>query len=161
MQPITIIVELTYFNCNIYQSCFFSAFLTLSFILLHTFWGVIFFNGLDKKQYYMVALVVGSHMLLSCLVSQDQNNMKRHYQYTCIFTSLSIFPFSSEEQLQINEKFDNLTIDKLRTVHQFLLQNNVIEMYLEYFKNLIHCQTNLTQIIGHFFLQFVTFVMSS
>lgn len=54
-----------------------TAFLTLSFILLHTFWGVIFFNGLDKKQYYMVALVVGSHMLLSCLTLLNQRTSSR------------------------------------------------------------------------------------
>ncbi|XP_046371674.1 gamma-secretase subunit Aph-1-like [Haliotis cracherodii] len=44
-----------------------SAFLTLCFILLHTFWGVIFFHALDKKQYVVVAGVVASHMLVSCL----------------------------------------------------------------------------------------------
>lgn len=54
-----------------------TAFLTLSFILLHTFWGVIFFHGLDKKQYYMVALVVGSHMLLSCLTLLNQRTSSR------------------------------------------------------------------------------------
>ncbi|KAK7098121.1 gamma-secretase subunit Aph-1-like [Littorina saxatilis] len=44
-----------------------SAFLTLCFILLHTFWGILFFNGLDKKRYWMIAYVVGTHMLVSCL----------------------------------------------------------------------------------------------
>ena len=45
-----------------------AAFLTLCFILHHTFWGVLFFNGLDKKRYWMVAYVVLTHMFVSCLV---------------------------------------------------------------------------------------------
>ena len=45
-----------------------AAFLTLCFILLHTFWGVLFFNAMDKKRYWMIAYVVGTHMLVSCLV---------------------------------------------------------------------------------------------
>ncbi|ESO95350.1 hypothetical protein LOTGIDRAFT_116865 [Lottia gigantea] len=50
-----------------------SAFLTLCFILLHTFWGVIFFNALDRKRYIFVAGVVASHMLVSCLVKFHTN----------------------------------------------------------------------------------------
>lgn len=49
-----------------------SAFLTLCFILLHTFWGVLFYNGLDKKRYWMVAYVVVTHMLVSCLTLLNQ-----------------------------------------------------------------------------------------
>ncbi|XP_025114964.1 gamma-secretase subunit Aph-1-like [Pomacea canaliculata] len=49
-----------------------SAFLTMCFILLHTFWGVIFFNGLDKGSYWMVAYVFGTHMLVSCLSLLNQ-----------------------------------------------------------------------------------------
>jgi len=45
------------------------AVLTLCFILLHTCWGVVFFNGLEKKRYYQVVIVLLSHMLISCLVS--------------------------------------------------------------------------------------------
>ena len=45
-----------------------AAFLTLCFILLHTFWGVLFFNAMDKKRYWMIAYVVSTHMLVSCLV---------------------------------------------------------------------------------------------
>lgn len=44
-----------------------SAFLTLCFILLHTFWSVVFFHSLDKKNYLGVILVISSHMIVSCL----------------------------------------------------------------------------------------------
>ena len=44
-----------------------SAFLTNCFILLHTFWGVVFFNGLDHKKWSSVAAVVACHMLVSSL----------------------------------------------------------------------------------------------
>lgn len=42
-----------------------SAAISLCFILLHTFWGVIFFNALDNKNYFNIALVVVSHLLVS------------------------------------------------------------------------------------------------
>lgn len=51
-----------------------SAFLTLCFVLLHTFWGIIFFNALDKKKYWFVGIVVGSHMLVSCLSLLNQRS---------------------------------------------------------------------------------------
>lgn len=44
-----------------------SASTALCFILLHTFWGIIFFSAADKKDYKLIAYVVGSHMLVSCL----------------------------------------------------------------------------------------------
>ncbi|XP_055996428.1 gamma-secretase subunit Aph-1-like isoform X1 [Ostrea edulis] len=62
-----------------------TAFLTLSFVLLHTFWGIIFFNGMDKKQYYMVLIVLGTHMLASCLVSECMFIRSRESPGTCIY----------------------------------------------------------------------------
>lgn len=44
-----------------------SAFTTLAFILLHTFWGVIFFHALDYWNYWKAILVVCIHLTLSCL----------------------------------------------------------------------------------------------
>ncbi|XP_078037823.1 gamma-secretase subunit Aph-1 [Augochlora pura] len=42
-----------------------SAATTLCFILLHTFWGVIFFSALDRKNWGQIIWVVGSHMFVS------------------------------------------------------------------------------------------------
>ncbi|XP_052802420.1 gamma-secretase subunit Aph-1-like isoform X2 [Mya arenaria] len=58
-----------------------SAFLTLCIILLHTFWGVIFFNALDTKQYINLAIVVASHMLVSCLTLLNQKSSSADSRY--------------------------------------------------------------------------------
>ncbi|KAI1306511.1 Gamma-secretase subunit Aph-1 [Halotydeus destructor] len=44
-----------------------SAFTTLAFILLHTGWGVIFYQALDAKNYPLVSYVVLSHLAVSCI----------------------------------------------------------------------------------------------
>lgn len=44
-----------------------SASTTLAFILLHTFWGVIFFAGFDNKNRGQLTWVVGSHLVASNL----------------------------------------------------------------------------------------------
>lgn len=44
-----------------------SAFLTNCMVLLHTFWGIIFFEGLDYKKWINVAAVFFSHLLVSGL----------------------------------------------------------------------------------------------
>jgi anterior pharynx defective protein 1 len=51
-----------------------SAYTTLAFILLHTFWGVIFFQALDARNYILVGYVVATHLTVSCLslVNQDR-----------------------------------------------------------------------------------------
>jgi gamma-secretase subunit APH-1 len=52
-----------------------SAAQTLCFILLHTFWSVIFFNALDTKKHGLVAYVVISHLLISCLTLANSKEM--------------------------------------------------------------------------------------
>ncbi|OXU26351.1 hypothetical protein TSAR_015253 [Trichomalopsis sarcophagae] len=44
-----------------------SAATTLCFILLHTFWGVIFFSALDNKNWFQITWVVGSHLFASAM----------------------------------------------------------------------------------------------
>ncbi|XP_022901863.1 gamma-secretase subunit Aph-1 [Onthophagus taurus] len=44
-----------------------SAATSLCFILLHTFWGVIFFSALDNSNKFQVIYVVLSHMFVSCI----------------------------------------------------------------------------------------------
>lgn len=51
-----------------------SAFTTLCFVMLHTFWGIVFCVGLDKKQYLNPSLVVLSHMLVSCLTLLNERD---------------------------------------------------------------------------------------
>jgi len=44
-----------------------SALLTLCFVLLHTFWGIIYFDGCRYRRYYQPIIVIVLHMALSCL----------------------------------------------------------------------------------------------
>lgn len=44
-----------------------SAATTLCFILLHTFWGVIFFSALDNKNSFQITWVIASHLFASCM----------------------------------------------------------------------------------------------
>lgn len=50
-----------------------SAFMTLAFVLMHTFWGVIFFQSLDHRKYHLTALVVLSHLFVSCMSLVNQS----------------------------------------------------------------------------------------
>uniref|UniRef100_H3AQN1 Gamma-secretase subunit APH-1 n=1 Tax=Latimeria chalumnae TaxID=7897 RepID=H3AQN1_LATCH len=44
-----------------------SAFMTLVVILLNTFWGVVFFHGCERQQWWDVLTVVATHLLVSGL----------------------------------------------------------------------------------------------
>ncbi|KAG5891059.1 hypothetical protein JTB14_005696 [Gonioctena quinquepunctata] len=44
-----------------------SSAISLCFILLHTFWSVIFFNAFDNKNIIQILFVILSHLLVSCL----------------------------------------------------------------------------------------------
>lgn len=44
-----------------------SSAITLCFILLHTFWGVIYFNAWDNMNKLQIGYVVASHLIASCL----------------------------------------------------------------------------------------------
>ncbi|XP_034956758.1 gamma-secretase subunit Aph-1b [Zootoca vivipara] len=44
-----------------------SAFMTLVLVLLHTFWGIIFFHGCETKQWWEVGAVVLTHLIVSGL----------------------------------------------------------------------------------------------
>lgn len=45
-----------------------TAFLTMALVLLHTFWGIIFFDACERRRTRGLGLVVGSHLLTSGLV---------------------------------------------------------------------------------------------
>ncbi|KAG0720592.1 Gamma-secretase subunit Aph-1 [Chionoecetes opilio] len=44
-----------------------SAVTSLAFILLHVFWGILFFNALHRRNYLQLAYVVLCHLLASCI----------------------------------------------------------------------------------------------
>uniref|UniRef100_A0A8C8YL56 Gamma-secretase subunit APH-1 n=1 Tax=Prolemur simus TaxID=1328070 RepID=A0A8C8YL56_PROSS len=41
------------------------AFMTLVIILLHVFWGIVFFDGCEKKNWYILLIVLLTHLLVS------------------------------------------------------------------------------------------------
>uniref|UniRef100_A0A8C0C4H5 Gamma-secretase subunit APH-1 n=1 Tax=Balaenoptera musculus TaxID=9771 RepID=A0A8C0C4H5_BALMU len=43
------------------------AFMTLVIILLHMFWGIVFFDGCEKKKWYTLLAVLLTHLLVSAL----------------------------------------------------------------------------------------------
>lgn len=53
-----------------------SSIATLAFILLHTFWGVILYQSLDKKEYQKVLAVVLCHLGVSYLSLLNQNGLQ-------------------------------------------------------------------------------------
>lgn len=44
-----------------------SAFMTLVIILLHMFWGIVFFDGCEKRKWYALLVVLLTHLLVSAL----------------------------------------------------------------------------------------------
>ncbi|XP_076048444.1 gamma-secretase subunit Aph-1 [Oratosquilla oratoria] len=44
-----------------------STVISLAFILLHIFWGILFFNALHRRNYLQLAYVVLCHLLASCI----------------------------------------------------------------------------------------------
>ena len=85
----------------------------MAFIFLHTFWGVILFNALDKKIYWQVVVVFVSHMLVSCLVSRMSaaqcHKLSLFYPFT-LYANFGLFQFSSKY------KYDFKSMDKWGTI---------------------------------------------
>ena len=63
-----------------------SAATTLCFVLLHTFWGIIFFSALDTQNWFQIVWVVGSHMFASCITLLNTHN----HQVASLFTVYSV-----------------------------------------------------------------------
>lgn len=68
-----------------------SAYTTLAFVLMHTFWGVIFFQSLDHRKYRLTAYVVLSHLFVSCMSLVNQSGM----QWLSLLSAYSIVAASA------------------------------------------------------------------
>ncbi|XP_040825587.1 gamma-secretase subunit APH-1B isoform X1 [Ochotona curzoniae] len=51
-----------------------SAFMTLVIVLLHVFWGIVFFDGCEKKKWYVILIIFLTHLLVSA-----QTFLSPHY----------------------------------------------------------------------------------
>ncbi|KAG7270085.1 hypothetical protein CRUP_020354 [Coryphaenoides rupestris] len=47
------------------------AFMTMAIILLHMFWGVVFFDACEKRRWWCLVVVIASHLLVSCVTFQN------------------------------------------------------------------------------------------
>uniref|UniRef100_A0A3Q2P883 Gamma-secretase subunit APH-1 n=1 Tax=Fundulus heteroclitus TaxID=8078 RepID=A0A3Q2P883_FUNHE len=70
-----------------------SAFMTMAIILLHMFWGVIFFDGCEKRRWFVVAAVVVSHLVVSCLTFQNPQYVSSLVPTYIIMLSMGIWAF--------------------------------------------------------------------
>ena len=65
-----------------------SAVLCLGTILLHTFWGVITFDALNRRKWLNLAFVWASHFIVSCLVKQFRIPLWIEFQELLFFQTL-------------------------------------------------------------------------
>lgn len=70
-----------------------AAFLTAAIILLHTFWGVVFFDACERKRYWTLGLVVGSHLLISGLVSWGQGPELERKEFNGEWDGGELYPY--------------------------------------------------------------------
>ncbi|MBN3277321.1 APH1B secretase, partial [Polyodon spathula] len=96
-----------------------SAFMTMAIILLHMFWGVVFFDACEKKRWWAVLIVVLSHLLVSCLSflnPQYEGSLIPAYIVMCV---MGMWAFSSA-----GGSFRNLKLCLTCKDKDFLLANH-------------------------------------
>ncbi|XP_018333942.1 gamma-secretase subunit Aph-1 [Agrilus planipennis] len=71
-----------------------SAAMALCFILLHTFWNVIFFNALDNGNKPNLLIVFTSHMLVSCITLLNRYQMYSATLVIAYLVLISIMAFA-------------------------------------------------------------------
>lgn len=71
----------------------------MAIILLHMFWGVVFFDACEKQRWWAVAAVVISHLVVSCLVSVgDVKDNEGGGQFTVKYKLVLLAKFCSSNQ---------------------------------------------------------------
>lgn len=71
-----------------------SAFMTLAVILLHMFWGVVFFDSCERKRWASLGAVVCSHLLVSCVTfvnPQYEGSLLPTYMVVCVMAVWAFF----------------------------------------------------------------------
>uniref|UniRef100_A0A8C3TGT3 Gamma-secretase subunit APH-1 n=1 Tax=Chelydra serpentina TaxID=8475 RepID=A0A8C3TGT3_CHESE len=71
-----------------------SAFMTLAIVLLHIFWGIVFFDACEKKKWWALALVILSHLLVSGLTflnPQYEGNLVPSYVIMMLMGTWAFF----------------------------------------------------------------------
>ncbi|XP_071794912.1 gamma-secretase subunit Aph-1-like [Asterias amurensis] len=84
-----------------------SAFLTMAMVLLHIIWNVLFFHGCETKKYYINAIVVASHFLISELTLLNEQQL---YAVTLPVAFLVLLVLSSWAFLIVGGSFSSVCI---------------------------------------------------
>uniref|UniRef100_A0A8D3DJB0 Gamma-secretase subunit APH-1 n=1 Tax=Scophthalmus maximus TaxID=52904 RepID=A0A8D3DJB0_SCOMX len=72
-----------------------SAFMTMAIILLHMFWGVVFFDACEKQRWWAVGAVVASHLVVSCLTFQNPEYVNSLVPTYVILLLMGVWAFYS------------------------------------------------------------------
>ncbi|KAA0703633.1 Gamma-secretase subunit [Triplophysa tibetana] len=84
-----------------------SALMTLALTLLHTFWGVVFFDGCEKSRWWVIALVVCLHLLVAGLAA-CQFEFFSVYTHSDALVALAYDVFSAALQSSKSSRPDQL-----------------------------------------------------
>ncbi|XP_051507444.1 gamma-secretase subunit Aph-1b-like [Myxocyprinus asiaticus] len=96
-----------------------SAFMTLAIILLHMFWGVVFFEACETQRWWALGVVVISHLLVSCLTFVNPN-----YQGSLIPTYIILSVMAVWAYLCAGGSLRNLKLCLTCKDKDFLLANH-------------------------------------
>lgn len=96
-----------------------SAFMTLAIILLHMFWGVVFFEACERQRWWALGAVVITHLLVSCLTFVNP-----HYQGSLIPTYILLSIMATWAYLWAGGSFRNLKLCLTCKDKDFLLANH-------------------------------------
>lgn len=96
-----------------------SAFMTLAIVLLHVFWGVVFFDACEKKNWWALLLVIFSHLLVSGLTF-----LNPRYESSILPIYVVVFLVGVWAFLTAGGSFRNLKMCLLCRDKEFLLANH-------------------------------------
>lgn len=96
-----------------------SAFMTLAIILLHMFWGVVFFEACERQRWWALGAVVISHLIVSCLTFVNP-----HYQGSLIPTYIILSVMAAWAYLCAGGSLRNLKLCLTCKDKDFLLANH-------------------------------------
>ncbi|XP_078541397.1 gamma-secretase subunit APH-1B isoform X2 [Lissotriton helveticus] len=95
------------------------AFMTLAIILLHVFWGIVFFDACERKNWWAILLVIVSHLLVSGLTF-----LNPRYESSLLPIYVVVFLVGVWAFFAAGGSFRNLKMCLLCRDKEFLLANH-------------------------------------
>ncbi|XP_005987783.1 gamma-secretase subunit Aph-1b [Latimeria chalumnae] len=96
-----------------------SAFMTLAVILLHMFWGIVFFDACEKKKWWALTAVVLSHLVVSGLTF-----LNPQYEGSLVPAYIIMFVMGTWAFFTVGGSFRNLKLCLMCRDKDFLLANH-------------------------------------